>query len=277
MGLCAALLGRRVCSHNRRNAGARRLTSIRAGGGIPPLSRWTRTQRLMVDPARRLRIPPQPRFGERKCAVRARALVSRRRGACVYRRRRRQISSLPHRACSRRGRDPILKRIAEGRYRPHKALWSTRRRQSGVRRHGSCWTSSGWRSTPYSPRCGRVMPVLIGACSSFVAAQGQGSPSSRSTWLLRSPRMGMPHSTPLARGRLPRISERLWGDGRRRSSSTSTALRRPRPGEIDVVISDEAHRIREFSWNWRTPQRVSHRHNADPGAASGCSNERLLH
>lgn len=26
-------------------------------------------------------------------------------------------------------------------------------------------------------------------------------------------------------------------------------------GELDVVISDEAHRLREFSWNWRTPRR----------------------
>jgi uncharacterized protein len=26
--------------------------------------------------------------------------------------------------------------------------------------------------------------------------------------------------------------------------------------ELDVVVSDEAHRIREVSWNWRTPQRL---------------------
>jgi hypothetical protein len=26
--------------------------------------------------------------------------------------------------------------------------------------------------------------------------------------------------------------------------------------EIDIVVSDEAHRLREFSWNWRTPKRL---------------------
>ena len=27
-------------------------------------------------------------------------------------------------------------------------------------------------------------------------------------------------------------------------------------GELDVVVSDEAHRLREYSWNWRTPSRL---------------------
>jgi DUF2075 family protein len=26
--------------------------------------------------------------------------------------------------------------------------------------------------------------------------------------------------------------------------------------EVDIVVSDEAHRLREFSWNWRTPKRL---------------------
>ena len=47
--------------------------------------------------------------------------------------------------------------------------------------------------------------------------------------------------------------------------------------DLDVVISDEAHRLREFSWNWRTPKRFRTDVLPDRGARPRGADERVLH
>jgi hypothetical protein len=151
---------------------------------------------------------------------------------------------------------PVLDRIRNGRYRPHKALLD--HTAKAIRRE-KAWELLDEQRVSFNAVLTKV--------------RMQGRKKHRTVFLIRGgPGTG---KSVIAINLVAALSEeglatlhttgsRAFTENLRRAVGGRAAaqfkyfnsLSDADQGEIDVVISDEAHRLREYSWNWRTPRRL---------------------
>lgn len=150
---------------------------------------------------------------------------------------------------------PILNSVVEGRFRPHKTLLE----------HTA-------KAIQQEPAWELLDEQKVSFNAVMTAVREQQEKEGRSVFLIRGgPGTG---KSVVAINLLATLSEEGYATlhttgsraftenlrkavGRRSSAQFKyfNSLNDAGSQELDVVISDEAHRIREFSWNWRTPQR----------------------
>jgi DUF2075 family protein len=150
---------------------------------------------------------------------------------------------------------PVLERVVEGRYRPHKALLE--HTAKAIRREPA-WELLDEQRVAYNAVLTAVREGRHGGDRSvFLIRGGPGTGKSVIAINLVAALSEEGHSTLHTTGSRAFTENLRKAVGRRASAQFKyfNSLKDAQPGEIDVVISDEAHRIREFSWNWRTPQR----------------------
>jgi uncharacterized protein len=149
----------------------------------------------------------------------------------------------------------ILKRIAEGRYRPHKALLE---HTAKAIRGEKAWELLDEQRVAFNAVLTAVRESHAGSDRSvFLIRGGPGTGKSVIAINLVAALSEDGHATLHTTGSRAFTENLRKAVGRRASAQFKyfNSLKDAQPGEIDVVVSDEAHRIREFSWNWRTPQR----------------------
>jgi DUF2075 family protein len=150
----------------------------------------------------------------------------------------------------------VLERVMRGRYRPHKQLLE---HTAKVIRNEPAWVLLDEQQIVFNAvltkvrerhqRTGQTVFLITGgpgtgksvvAVNLIAALAGEGVPALHAT--------GSRAFTENLRKAVGRRGSALF--------KYFNSFQDAEPQELDVLILDEAHRIREFSWNWRTPKRL---------------------
>ena len=151
---------------------------------------------------------------------------------------------------------PVLDRIANGRYRPQKALLE--HTAKAIRRE-KAWELLDEQRVSFNAVLTKVRDQRRKKSRTvFLIRGGPGTGKSviaiNLVAALSEEGLATLHTTG-SRAFTENLRKTV---GRRASAQFKyfNSLANADQGELDVVVSDEAHRLREYSWNWRTPKRL---------------------
>jgi uncharacterized protein len=150
---------------------------------------------------------------------------------------------------------PVLERVVEGRFRPHKELLE---HTAKAIRQEKAWELLDEQRVAFNAVLTAVRDRHArGERSVFLVRGGPGTGKSviaiNLLAALSEEGCAVLHTT----GSRAFTENLRKAVGRRASAQFKyfNSLSDAGAQELDVVVSDEAHRIREFSWNWRTPKK----------------------
>jgi DUF2075 family protein len=150
---------------------------------------------------------------------------------------------------------PVLERVAAGRFRPHKSLLE--HTAKAIRREPA-WELLDEQRVAFNAVLTQIRESREGDGKAiFLIRGGPGTGKSVVAINLVAALSEQGLTT------LHTTGSRAFTENLRRAVGTRSSaqfkyfnsLKDAGEDELDVVVSDEAHRLREFSWNFRTPQR----------------------
>jgi len=151
---------------------------------------------------------------------------------------------------------PVLERFLQGRYRPHKQLLE---HTSKVIRHEPAWVLLDEQQVAFNAVLTKVRERHQQSEQAvFVISGGPGTGKSVVAVNLIAALAGDGIPALHATGSRAFTENLRKAVGRRSSALFKyfNSFQEAEPQALEVLVLDEAHRIREFSWNWRTPKRL---------------------
>jgi hypothetical protein len=151
---------------------------------------------------------------------------------------------------------PVLERVVEGRFRPHKTLLE--HTAKAIRREPA-WELLDEQRISYNAVLTQLRERRNGDGKTIFLIRG-GPGTGKSVIAINL----VAALSELGLATLHTTGSRAFTENLRRVVGTRSSaqfkyfnsLSKAGEDEVDVIVSDEAHRLREFSWNWRTPKRL---------------------